>query len=57
MPEEYLDKVPILEAKDVADAVVYALSTPPHIEVRILYKCIALHYYTDDGLYLRVSNF
>ncbi|KAF5293560.1 hypothetical protein FQA39_LY03045 [Lamprigera yunnana] len=31
--EEKLSKLPILESNDVADAVTYVLSTPPHVQV------------------------
>ena len=33
IPDALLDKVPILAPKDVADAIVYALSTPAHVQV------------------------
>jgi NADP-dependent 3-hydroxy acid dehydrogenase YdfG len=37
IPKEVLEQFnnnPFLEAKDVADSVVYALGTPPHVQVR-----------------------
>ncbi|KAJ8675547.1 hypothetical protein QAD02_011333 [Eretmocerus hayati] len=35
-PDDLLSKVPILEAKDVADAIIYSLSTPHHVQVNEL---------------------
>jgi NADP+-dependent farnesol dehydrogenase len=30
---EYLGDVPLLQSKDIADAVIYVLGTPPHVQV------------------------
>ena len=34
-PKEFLDNMPSLEAKDIADACLYVLGTPPHVQVCI----------------------
>lgn len=31
----FLSTLPMLQADDVADAVLYVLSTPPHVQVRL----------------------
>ena len=33
---EIVNKIPKLTSEDVADSVLYALSTPPHVQVRII---------------------
>lgn len=33
---EMLAKIPFLEAEDIVDAVLYTLSTPPHVQVHEL---------------------
>lgn len=43
----------VLAAKDVADAVLYVLSTPPHVQVQIIYvfahtRCITNLYFPDS---------
>ena len=30
---ELLNEIPLLESKDIADAVLYILGTPPHVQV------------------------
>lgn len=35
---QLLEKIPKLEDKDIKDAVVYVLGTPPHVQVRMLIK-------------------
>lgn len=35
---EMLDQIPFLESKDIADAVLYILGTPPHVQVWISLK-------------------
>jgi NADP-dependent 3-hydroxy acid dehydrogenase YdfG len=32
-PEKYLDTNPSLNPEDIADGVLYALGTPPHVQV------------------------
>lgn len=32
----WLEKMPHLNAKDIADAVIYVLGTPPHVQVHEL---------------------
>lgn len=32
-PKNLIDKAPMLDAKDIGDSVIYALSTPPGIQV------------------------
>lgn len=33
LTQAFVDKAPHLKGEDVADAVVYVLSTPPHVQV------------------------
>lgn len=33
---QQLKQIPALKAKDVADAIMYALSTPPHVQIHEL---------------------
>ncbi|KAJ9585028.1 hypothetical protein L9F63_020638 [Diploptera punctata] len=35
-PKQYLDTMPCLDAKDIADACLYILGTPPHVQIREL---------------------
>ena len=35
LPESIYEKIPILETKDVLDAIIYVLSTPPNVQVNI----------------------
>lgn len=34
VPEEMLNQMPILIGKNIADAVIYALSAPPNVQVQ-----------------------
>ncbi|XP_043269467.1 uncharacterized short-chain type dehydrogenase/reductase y4vI-like [Venturia canescens] len=36
IPQELLERMPILTGKDIAEAVIYALSTPPNVQVKDL---------------------
>jgi NADP-dependent 3-hydroxy acid dehydrogenase YdfG len=43
IPKEILEQfkdIPYLKAEDVADSVVYALSTPPHVQVRVSHSIL-----------------
>lgn len=41
LPLKLIERAPILVAKDIADAAVYALATPPSVQVKKLttYRC------------------
>jgi short-subunit dehydrogenase len=34
---EHMKEIPFLQSKDIADAVIYVLGTPPHVQVGKLY--------------------
>jgi len=38
MDTEMFNQMPLLESKDIADAVLYILGTPPHVQVWISLK-------------------
>jgi NADP-dependent 3-hydroxy acid dehydrogenase YdfG len=39
---DYIKEIPFLQSKDIADAVIYVLGTPPHVQVRKLYSMYKL---------------
>lgn len=46
--EEFLETLPMLEADDVADAAIYILSTPPHVQVRSRFYIINFVLISND---------
>jgi NADP-dependent 3-hydroxy acid dehydrogenase YdfG len=39
---DYMKDIPFLQSKDIADAVIYVLGTPPHVQVGKLYSTFKL---------------
>lgn len=39
---DFLKEIPFLQSKDIADAVIYVLGTPPHVQVGKLYSMYKL---------------
>ena len=35
--KNFLEKFPYVDAEDIADGVIYALSTPPHVQVNTIF--------------------
>jgi NADP-dependent 3-hydroxy acid dehydrogenase YdfG len=46
------DQMPLLESKDIADAVLYILGTPPHVQVWISLK----HETSEAPMYINSNN-
>ncbi|XP_051172966.1 uncharacterized protein LOC127289209 [Leptopilina boulardi] len=38
-PDDLLKKIPYVDAEDISDGVIYALSTPPHVQIKELTIC------------------
>lgn len=49
---EMFDQMPLLESKDIADAVLYILGTPPHVQVWISLK----HETSEAPMYINSNN-